>query len=197
MFAGGGTESGILEGMSTSARAGLLLSTVFIVAVLPLAAQTPQLATDEPTGSLEAVATYPGPMLTGVTASHHGRIFVSTAALRDRSMSDDQVAATFLTMVAKGPSDGLESEAAGNAYAGDYESNSIEKIAPDGKITTIVHDPRLLWPDTMSLADDGYLYVTANQLHRQPTMHDGQDLRHKPYVLFRIKTDSHRISLKR
>jgi sugar lactone lactonase YvrE len=105
-------------------------------------------------------------------------------------MSDDQVAATVLTVAAKGPSDGLESDTAGNVYAGDYESNSIEKIAPDGKITTIVHDPRLLWPDTMSLADDGYLYVTANQLHRQPAMHDGQDLRRKPYVLFRIKTDS-------
>lgn len=389
--------------MSTSARAGLLLSTVFIAAVLPLAAQTPQLATDEPTGSLEVVATFPEPMPTGVTVSHHGRIFVnfprwgddvpftvaevkdgnavafpdadinrqdnaaaeshfisvqsvvvdpvdrlwvldtgapmlkdvvphgpklvaidlatnhviqtiplppevagthsymndvrfdlsvgkagfayitdsssqgpngivvvdlgtgeswrrlnnhpsttpeatfistaegrpiyqtepgkpakrvlfgsdgiaisadgsrlyycpltghtlysvSTTALRDRSMSDDQVAATVLTVAAKGPSDGLESDTAGNVYAGDYESNSIEKIAPDGKITTIVHDPRLLWPDTMSLADDGYLYVTANQLHRQPTMHDGQDLRRKPYVLFRIKTDSHRISLKR
>jgi sugar lactone lactonase YvrE len=127
----------------------------------------------------------------------HTLYSVSTTALRDRSMSDDQVAATVLTVAAKGPSDGLESDTAGNVYAGDYESNSIEKIAPDGKITTIVHDPRLLWPDTMSLADDGYLYVTANQLHRQPTMHDGQDLRRKPYVLFRIKTDSHRISLKR
>jgi hypothetical protein len=54
-------------------------------------------------------------------------------------------------------------------------------------VTTLVHDPRLLWPDTMSLSDDGYLYVTANQLFNQPTMHKGKDLGQKPYVLFRIK----------
>ncbi len=39
----------------------------------------------------------------------------------------------------------------------------------------------------MSISDDGYLYVTANQLNRQPTMHNGHDERVKPYVLFRVK----------
>lgn len=48
-----------------------------------------------------------------------------------------------------------------------------------------MHDPRLLWPDTLSLARDGFLYVTANQLHRQARYHGGQDLRRKPYALFR------------
>ena len=32
----------------------------------------------------------------------------------------------------------------------------------------------MLWPDTMSLAGDGYLYFTANQLHRQPSYHNGR-----------------------
>jgi hypothetical protein len=35
------------------------------------------LATDEPVGTLEVVATFLGPMPTGVTVSHSGRIFVS------------------------------------------------------------------------------------------------------------------------
>lgn len=39
----------------------------------------------------------------------------------------------------------------------------------------------------MSLADDGWLYVTANQLHRGPGYHNGTDLRRKPYVLFRTR----------
>ena len=38
----------------------------------------------------------------------------------------------------------------------------------------------------MSVATNGYLYVTANQLHRQPRFHQGRDLRQKPYALFRI-----------
>ena len=69
-------------------------------------------------------------------------------------------------------------------------SGSILKEGPNPRfeggveVTTLVHDPRLLWPDTMSLSNDGYLYVTATQLFNQPSMHDGKDLRQKPYVLF-------------
>jgi sugar lactone lactonase YvrE len=87
-----------------------------------------------------------------------------------------------------GASDGLESDAQGRVYLSDYEQNAIHRRAVNGAIVTIVHDPRVLWPDTMSLANDGYLYFTANQLHRQPQFH-GKDLRQKPYVLFKVKTD--------
>ena len=56
---------------------------------------------------------------------------------------------------------------------------------PDGTIETVVHDPRLLWPDTMSVAADGHLYVTANQLHRQARYAGGVDQRRYPYLLLR------------
>ena len=39
----------------------------------------------------------------------------------------------------------------------------------------------------MCSSDLGYLYFTANQLHRQPGFHGGRDLRRKPYELLRIK----------
>ncbi|MGW5556093.1 hypothetical protein ACWER9_02575 [Micromonospora sp. NPDC003944] len=68
---------------------------------------------------------------------------------------------------------------------------------PDGEYETVVHDPRLLWPDTMSVATDGYLYVTANQLHRQPQYQRGQDLRRKPYALFRTRIDAGPVLLRR
>ncbi|MEU8163490.1 hypothetical protein [Micromonospora parva] len=54
----------------------------------------------------------------------------------------------------------------------------------------MVHDPRLLGPDTMSGAADGHRYVTANQPHHQATCQPGQDLRRKPYALFRIRADA-------
>ena len=57
----------------------------------------------------------------------------------------------------------------------------------DGVWSTVVHDPRLLWPDTMSVAADGHLYVTANQLHRQAKYQGGEDKRRKPYTLFRLR----------
>lgn len=89
----------------------------------------------------------------------------------------------------KGASDGLIPDEKGIVYAGDYENNSIRSILPDGTMKTIVHDPRILWPDTFSIGPDKYLYFTANQLNRQANYHYGKDLREKPYSLFRIKID--------
>lgn len=98
-----------------------------------------------------------------------------------------------------GASDGLESDADGYIYSTNYEHNAIlRRLADDtGKEwETVVHDPRLLWADTMSIATDGYLYVTANQLHRQARYQDGKDLRRKPYVLFRVKIEAQPVLLR-
>ncbi|MEH2289804.1 hypothetical protein [Nostoc sp.] len=62
-------------------------------------------------------------------------------------------------------------------------------------IESLIHDPRVLWPDTLSVAKDGYLYFTANQLHRQARYHQGKDLRQKPYSLFRTRIDAQPVAL--
>ena len=117
------------------------------------------------------------------------RRFYSVAinALVDRSQDDATVAATVIDEGDKGGgSDGLESDAAGYVYTTNYEHQAILRRSPQGEWETVVHDPRLRWPDTMSVAADGYLYVTANQLHLQPKYQQGKDLRQKPYTLFRV-----------
>jgi sugar lactone lactonase YvrE len=125
--------------------------------------------------------------------SHH-LYSVSIDALADRTRSDTDVAATVKDFGEKGgASDGLESDAQGRVYMSDYEHNAIRRWLPGTEIETLVHDTRVLWPDTLSLASDGYLYFTANQVERQPVFHNGQDLRRKPYVLFRVKVDGARI----
>jgi sugar lactone lactonase YvrE len=121
---------------------------------------------------------------------------VSTEMLRDRTKSDAQVASTVRIVTGKMPSDGLESDAAGGVYLSDPVTNSIHRFdLKTGMSETIVHDPRVLWPDTMSVTDNGYLYFNANQLERQPTMHNGQDLRVKPYTMYRVKIQSKAIRL--
>lgn len=83
-----------------------------------------------------------------------------------------------------GASDGLESNAGGHTYSTNYEHDAILCRRPHGmEWETVTHDPRLLWPDTLSLSTEGYLYVTANQLHRQARYNKGRDLRRKPYTL--------------
>ena len=138
----------------------------------------------------------------GIAISHDGsrlyfcplvsrRLYsVDVDALIDGRSTDAQVAATVLDHCEKGPSDGLESDDKGRVYATNYEQNAILRRLPDGRFETLVHDPRVLWPDTMSVARDGHLYFTANQLHRQPKYHEGKDLRQKPYALFRVRIDS-------
>ena len=95
------------------------------------------------------------------------------------------------------PSDGLESDSAGNVYMTDPVTNGLHRWNPQTGLTeTLAHDPRILWLDTKSLASDGFLYFTAKQLHRQATMHHGQDQRVKPYQLFRIRVDALPVALK-
>ena len=60
--------------------------------------------------------------------------------------------------------DGMETDAAGRLYVTDGEHNAVHRRLPDRAWETVVHDPRLLWPDTMSVTAGGYLYVTADQL---------------------------------
>lgn len=125
------------------------------------------------------------------------RLFsVSVDALLDRSMSDDQVAATVVDHGDKGgASDGLESDTTGRIYMTQYEHNAITMRHADGTHELLMMDPQALWPDTMALADDGFLYFTANQLHRQAGFHYGKDVRQKPYVLFRIPAPGQPIRL--
>ncbi|HVF10206.1 MAG TPA: L-dopachrome tautomerase-related protein [Abditibacteriaceae bacterium] len=122
---------------------------------------------------------------------------VSVDALANERMTDAQVAATVTNHGDKGASDGLESDDRNRIYCTEYEHNAILRRYPNGLYETLVHDPRVLWPDTMSIARDGYLYFTANQLHRQPNFHNGQDLRRKPYSLFRIKINAGPVLLRR
>ncbi|EEF59544.1 L-dopachrome tautomerase-related protein [Pedosphaera parvula] len=122
---------------------------------------------------------------------------VATEALADPWLDDETVAQTINDHGDKGGAgDGLESDAEGNIYATNYEHNAILRRTPDGLWDTVAHDARLLWPDTLSVATDGYIYVTANQFHRQARFHHGKDLRRKPYTLFRVAIGTQPILLR-
>ena len=66
-----------------------------------------------------------------------------------------------------GAGDGTESDAAGNLYATNYEHNAVLPRRPDTEWETIAHDPRLLWPATMSQPR------TATCMSREPAPSPG------------------------
>lgn len=115
---------------------------------------------------------------------------IPTTALRNLTIPDQQLETMICDFGEKGASDGLATDAFGNIYAGDYENNSIRMICPNGTIETIAHAPCILWPDTLSIGADGYLYFISNQLHRQAGYHYGKDCRQKPYSLLRININA-------
>jgi sugar lactone lactonase YvrE len=120
---------------------------------------------------------------------------VSTEALANRQLSDADVARTVQEEKREFASDGLESDAEGRLYLTDWEHNAIEIRTAPNHFETLVSDPRMVWPDTLSLADDGYLYFTANQLNRTPTFNGGEDRRQMPFYLFRIRVDAKPVRL--
>ena len=121
---------------------------------------------------------------------------VAVDTLMDRDSDDDAVASVVDEGDKGSAGDGMETDAQGRIYVTCGERNSVDRRLPDGSWETVVHDARLLWPDTMSVATDGYLYVTANNLHRQPAFRGGKDERHKPYALFRTRIDAGPVTLR-
>jgi sugar lactone lactonase YvrE len=121
---------------------------------------------------------------------------VSVDALSNPKGSESSVAATVKDLGEKGASDGLETDAKNRVYLTEVEGNAVARRWPDGRIETVVHDPRLLWPDTLAVAN-GWVYVTANQLHRQKDYNNPKELRVTPYSLYRFKIDTAPVSLKK
>jgi sugar lactone lactonase YvrE len=121
-------------------------------------------------------------------ASHKISV-VSIKALADQEVTDDTTAGTVRPLEARNyASDGLECDAQGYLYLTDYEHNAIHRRNADGTNDQIIaQDPRMIWPDSVCAAADGYLYFTCNQLNRLPRFHEGKDLRQQPYVLFRTR----------
>jgi sugar lactone lactonase YvrE len=75
---------------------------------------------------------------------------VAIDALVERSLDDSAVAATVVDEGDKGGgADKLESDGAGHIYATNYEHQAILRRRPSGEWETVVHDPHLMWTDTL------------------------------------------------
>lgn len=111
---------------------------------------------------------------------------IPTDLLVDPAISDADVARGVRFLGDKGfPSDGMACDAAGNLYMTDYANNAIKILTPQGRTVTLLQDPTLLFPDTLSLSGDGKLFILSNQLHRLPAYNQGIDRRSQPVaVLF-------------
>ncbi|MDR3612030.1 MAG: L-dopachrome tautomerase-related protein [Candidatus Obscuribacterales bacterium] len=118
----------------------------------------------------------------------HSFYSVDFDKLCDAEIKDNEVAATIKVLGSKvGASDSVAINDQGDIFITDVENDAIWKRSPNGGATKVAADERLSWPDRLCLSKDGYLYVTASQIHRSPWYHMNKDLRTRPFQIFRIK----------
>ena len=113
---------------------------------------------------------------------------IETRWLDDVGLNDAERAKhvkLFASTVATG---GTAIDADGNIYASDTDGLRILKIAPDGGISTLAQDPRLVWVDAMWIDEDGGLWIPAAQMNRTPAMNGGEASTVKfPTTIYRMQ----------
>jgi sugar lactone lactonase YvrE len=112
---------------------------------------------------------------------------VKTEDLRNEALSAQQLAGKVQDLGKFVTTDGMIFDPAGNLYLGDLQNSSIVKITPDLKMTTVIKDEKLIWPDSYSVSKDGYLYISCSQIQKQPDYNNGVNKRTSPYTIYRIK----------
>lgn len=87
-----------------------------------------------------------------------------------------------------GNANGFEGDNNGLIYQLMPTQNAIYYYDPAiGQSRTFVRDPRILWPDSATIASDGYFYMNINQLPFQPDWNFGVDGRQHPGVVLRVR----------
>ena len=112
---------------------------------------------------------------------------IATDYLNDTSLTPAQVASKVETMGETGVSHGMTSDKVGNVYLTDSPNKAVRYLTPDRRLETLVRDSRLLWPDSFAVGPDGYLYLTAAQIHRTKRYNKGVDKVEYPFRLYRMK----------
>jgi len=106
--------------------------------------------------------------------------------LRDGA-DDAAIARTIAPAGPKPISDGVATDAQGRHWFTDLQRHAVSRLGRDGKLTDVVRDPRLQWPDNLALGPGGWVYVSVNQLDRTPAFTGGDDSGTPPYYLYRFR----------
>lgn len=114
---------------------------------------------------------------------------IATAALRDETLSANQLAAAVDRFSDRPITDGISIDDEGNVYLADLPNNAVVRVAPSGEMTTIASGVELSWVDAFSFGPDGHLYAVVNQLHRSALLNRGKDVTIRPFLIIKIPTD--------
>jgi sugar lactone lactonase YvrE len=116
---------------------------------------------------------------------------IKTAWLQDSKLSEAQLEAKVEYLGRYTTTDGMIFDKYGNLYLGDIEHYRIMRIDPKGSMTELIRDDRLIWPDSYSIDEEGYLYISCSQIQKQPDFNGGKSTRTSPYTIYRLHLPSY------
>jgi sugar lactone lactonase YvrE len=120
-----------------------------------------------------------------VTGTHMYRVRASD--LKDAALNPADLAARVEDFAAKTLSDGITLDTRDNIYLSDMEHSAIVRLGQDRRLTTLLKDPRLRWPDGFSFGPGDWLYVTCSSLQNVLFVSSAEMRAHAPYQIFRFK----------
>src|SRR5206468_732385 len=86
-----------------------------------------------------------------------------TDALQNAQLSAQQVSSRVEVVGINGPADGLLFDARGRLYVSSVEHHAV-RVRDGDRLTTLLRDPQLRWPDTFTQGPDGTVYVTDSRI---------------------------------
>jgi len=106
-----------------------------------------------------------------------------------RKQKDDYTIGHSITRVGEKPfSDGALTDADGNHYFTNLQEHAITKLDVNGKLSNVVkNEQKLLWPDNVYLAPDGWLYISTNKLNSTTAFTGKPDDGPPPFYIYRCK----------
>ncbi len=117
---------------------------------------------------------------------------IKTEHLRNEELAPEELAKKVEKVTQTSAPDGmLMSEDGKSIYLAAFEKNAIEKYdLGSKKLTTLIQDDKLQWPDSLSWGPDGMLYVTTSQIHRTSKFNQGENKQKGPFMVYRLKVEA-------
>ena len=112
---------------------------------------------------------------------------IETRLLRDDSLSDEALDSGVEDVARVPPLAGIAIDRDGTLYFCSFTESAILRMGKDGKIETLVADPRISFPNEPAIGPDGCLYIPASQANRLPAFNSGVSRVQLPFEVFKIR----------
>lgn len=112
---------------------------------------------------------------------------IKTSSLLNEKLTKQQLAGEVKNLGEVANTDGMIFDKKGNLYLGDMVNYRMVKVTPDLKASVWFKSAQLIWPDTYSVSNDGYLFITTSQINKQPDYNNGVNKRTSPYIVYKVK----------